>query len=145
MPCVSLKLATHLAILYANCHDRRKSADVPVAAIASFAISDRSDSRRHSPSVLVPAIFYGLRIASKANPSGWVIFRILSHDFSKLPHRCDRRKKSPSVSASNGGENRWRSNLLRSAYQIARCVTGFSSGNPNDAYSPKSLRMGLKS
>ena len=42
-----------------------------------------------------------LRIASKANPSGWAI---LPHDFSKLPHRRDRRKKSPSVSASIGGE-----------------------------------------
>ena len=30
-----------------------------------------------------------LRIASKANPSGWTI---LLHDFSKLPHRRDRRK-----------------------------------------------------
>ena len=44
-----------------------------------------------------------LRIASKANPSGWAI---LSHDFSKLRHRRDRRKKSPSVSTSIGGENR---------------------------------------
>ena len=43
-----------------------------------------------------------LRIASKANPSGWAI---LSHDFSKLPHRPDRRKKSPSVSALIWGEN----------------------------------------
>ena len=42
-----------------------------------------------------------LRIASKANPSGWAI---LSHEFSKLPHRLDRRKKSPGVSASIGGE-----------------------------------------
>ena len=37
----------------------------------------------------------GIRIASKANLSGWAI---LSHEFSKLPHRRDRRKKSPSVS-----------------------------------------------
>ena len=44
-----------------------------------------------------------LRIASKANPSGWAF---LSHEFSKLPHRRDRRKKSPGVSASIGGENR---------------------------------------
>ena len=49
-----------------------------------------------------------LRIASKANPSGWAI---LSHEFSKLPHRRDRRKKSPDVSASIGGENRLRFSL----------------------------------
>ena len=50
-----------------------------------------------------------LRIASKANPSGWVIF---SHDFSKLPHRRDRRKKkSPGVSVSIGGEIRLRFSL----------------------------------
>ena len=42
-----------------------------------------------------------LRIARKANPLGWAI---LSHEFSKLPHRRDRRKKSPGVSASY----RWR-------------------------------------
>ena len=52
-----------------------------------------------------------LRIASKLNQSGWAI---LSHDFSKrpsmepgnkveVPHRRDRRKKSPGVSASIGG------------------------------------------
>ena len=44
-----------------------------------------------------------LRIASKVNPSGWAI---LSHEFSKLPHPRDRRKKSPSVSAIIEGENR---------------------------------------
>ena len=38
-----------------------------------------------------------LHIASKANPSRWAI---LSHEFSKLPHRRDRRQKSPGVSAS---------------------------------------------
>ena len=57
-----------------------------------------------------------LRIASKANPSGWAI---LSHEFSKLPHCRDRRKKSPGVS-----DFRWRSNSPRSAYKIARCVAG---------------------
>ena len=38
-----------------------------------------------------------LRITSEVNPSGWAI---LSHEFLKLPHHRDRRKKSPSVSAS---------------------------------------------
>ena len=63
-----------------------------------------------------------LRIACEVNPSGWVI---LSHDFTNLPHRRDRRKKSPSVSALIGGKNRrWWSNSPRSAYKIARCVAG---------------------
>ena len=34
-------------------------------------------------------------------------------------------QKSPGVSASIGGDFRWRS--PRSAYKIARCVAGFSS------------------
>ena len=49
-----------------------------------------------------------LQIASKTNSSGWTI---LSHEFSKLPHRRDRRKKSQSVSTSIGGENRLRFSL----------------------------------
>ena len=36
-------------------------------------------------------------------------------------------EKSPIVSASISGEIRWRSNSLRSAYKIARCVAGFRS------------------
>ena len=51
------KPATHLAILYADRRDQRKSPGVPGAAIAIFA--DRRDQiRRHAPSVPVPAIFY---------------------------------------------------------------------------------------
>ena len=49
-----------------------------------------------------------LRITGKVNQSGWAI---LLHEFLKLPHRRDRRKKSPSVSASIGGENRLRLSL----------------------------------
>ena len=45
-----------------------------------------------------------LRIASKANPSGWAI---LSHEFSKLPHRRNRRKKI----ARCVRINRWRKSL----------------------------------
>ena len=70
-----VKPATHLAILYADRGDRRKSSGVPDAAIAIFAdcrerrikspISGMSDIgdfiRRHSPSVSVPAIFYAHR------------------------------------------------------------------------------------
>ena len=43
----SLKPATHLAILYADCRDQRKSPGVPGAAIAIFA--DRRDRRIKSP------------------------------------------------------------------------------------------------
>ena len=44
-----------------------------------------------------------LRIASKANPSGWAI---LSHEISKLPYRRDgRKKKPPGVSASIASES----------------------------------------
>ena len=103
------------------------SPGVPRAAIANFAdhrdrrmkspISGMSDSFRYrrlnSPAFVKCARFRDflrslLRIASKANPSG---LAILSHDFSKLPHRRDRRKKSPSVSASIGGEDRLRFSL----------------------------------
>ena len=61
-----------------------------------------------------------LRIADKVNPSGWAI---LSHEFSKLPHRRDRRKKWPSISpaASIGGKNRLRFSL---AIKFAKCVAG---------------------
>ena len=41
------KRETHLAILYADRHDRRKSPGVPGAAIAIFA--DRRDRRIQSP------------------------------------------------------------------------------------------------
>ena len=102
---IKLKPATQLAIFYADRRDRRKSPGVPGAAIAIFA--DSRDRRIKSPISGMSDIGYLilsrdflrllLRIASKANPSGWAI---LSHEFSKLPHRSDRRKKSPGVSAS---------------------------------------------
>ena len=134
--CRWLKPATHLAILYADRGDRRKSPGVPGAAIAISPSSLLKASntpgdfiRRSRRSAYKIAdiwhVRYGrlnspafakcarsrdflrslLGIASEANPSGWAI---LSHEFSKLPHRCNRRKKSPSVSASIGGENRLR-------------------------------------
>ena len=118
-----VKPATHLAILYADRRDRRKSPGVPGAAIAIFA--DRRDRRiiadiwhvryrrLNSPAFAKCArsrdfLRLLLWIASKANPSGWAI---LSHEFSKLLHRRDRRKKSPGVSASISGENRLRFSL----------------------------------
>ena len=45
--CPFIKPATHLAILYADRRDRRKSPGVPGAAIAIFA--DRRDRRIKSP------------------------------------------------------------------------------------------------
>ena len=121
-----LKPATHLAILYADRRDRWKSPGMSGATIAIF--TDHRDRRiiadiwhvrywrLNSPAFAKCARsrdFLRLLpwIASKANPSGWAI---LSHEFWKLPHCRDRRKKSSGVSASIGGENR-----LRSAYKIA--------------------------
>ena len=76
---VCFKPATHLAILYADRRDRRKSASVPGAAIAIF--PDRRDRRICQISAIK---FAGNRssprIVSKINQSGWAI---LSHDFSK--------------------------------------------------------------
>ena len=116
-----LKPATHLAILYADRRDRRKSPGVPGAAIAIFASAYKIADIWHvryrrlsSPAFAKCARLRDflrllLRIASKANPSGWAI---LSHEFSKLPHRRDRRKKSPGLSASISGENRLRLSLV---------------------------------
>ena len=67
----NLKPATHLAILYANRRDGRKSPGVPGAAIAIFA--DRRDQRINSPALAKSFrdfLRLLLRIASKANPSG---------------------------------------------------------------------------
>ena len=58
-----------------------------------------------------------LRIASKANPSGWAI---LSHEFSKLYIAAYRRKKSPGVFASIGGKNRKRFSLAMKFAAIRR-------------------------
>ena len=65
-----------------------------------------------------------LQIASKADPSGWAI---LSHEFSKLPHRRDRRKKSPRCVRIN--QKRFSLAIKFAAIgvkKIARCVAGFS-------------------
>ena len=84
------KPATHLAILYADRRDRRKSPSVPGAAIAIFRFSDR----RYPTCQISTIKFAGNRlvclsrdflrtsprIASKVSQSGWAI---LSHDFSK--------------------------------------------------------------
>ena len=74
-----------------------------------------------------------LRIASEVNPSGWAI---LSHDFSKLPHRRDRRKNrqvSPHLSSAKiASDFRWRSHSPGSAYKIARCVAGLRSTMKQD-------------
>ena len=117
---IFLKPATHLAILYADHRDRRKSPGLPGCSDCHFRRSRRSAykiadiwhvryRRLNLPAFAKSARSCDfLRIASKANPSG---LAILSHDCSKLPHRRDRRKKWPGVSASIGGENRLRFSL----------------------------------
>ena len=61
------------------------------------------------------AIFYADRRDRRKSPvvpgAAIAIFAAILHEFSKLPHRRDRRKKSPGVSASIGGENRLRFSL----------------------------------
>ena len=91
-----LKPATHLAILYADRRGQRKSPRVPGVAIAIFA--NRRDRRINSP-------MSGMSVKPATH------LAILSHDFSRLPHGRDRRKKSSGVSASIGGENRLRFSL----------------------------------
>ena len=118
-PLFWFKPATHLAILYADCRDRCIKS--PVSGM-----SDIGDYiRRHSPSVPLPAIFYAHHCESPVKSINQV-GQFYRNDFSKLPHRRDRRKKSPRVSAIIGGENRLRSNLPRSANKIARCVASFT-------------------
>ena len=93
--CRKSRERAHLAILYRFYNVRYRRLNLP-----AFAKCARSrDIPRSS-----------LRIAREVNPSGWAIFL---HDFSKLPHRRDRRKKSPSVSALIGGENRFAGDQIR--------------------------------
>ena len=125
----------HLAVLYADGRDRRKSPRVPGAAIAIFAVrrdrrieppisgmSDIGDYIRwNSPSVPVPAIFYVYCCELPVKLTHQV--RRFYHEFLKLPHRRDRRKKSqvcPHQSVAKiTCDFRWRSNSPRSAYKIA--------------------------
>ena len=88
----SLKPAAHLAILCTDHRDRRIKSLVYIGV--KLAGIRQVCSFPRFPMVIA-------RIASKANPSGWAI---LSHEFSKLLHRRDRRKKSPGVSAPIVGE-----------------------------------------
>ena len=114
---LSVKPATHLAILYADRRDQRNSrcarcsdCDFRRLPRSAYKIADIWHvryRRLNSPAFTKCArsrdfLSSSLRMASKVNPSGWAI---LSHDFSKLPHRRDWRKKTPSVSALIGGEN----------------------------------------
>ena len=91
--CLSCVVTARIFLLFDIWHVRYRRLNLPV-----FAKCARSRDFLRSL----------LRIARKANPSSWAI---LSNEFSKLPHRRDRRKKSPSVSASIGGENRLRFSL----------------------------------
>ena len=111
------------------------------AAIAIFADrGDRGDlafqiSRLNSPAFPKCARcrdFLRLlrRIASKAKLSGWAI---LSREFSKLPHRCDRRKKSPGVSASIGGDQIHRDRRIKSP-GVSLAEAGDTPGEFNHRY-----------
>ena len=129
---------TQLAILYADRGDRRKSPGVPGAAMAIFA--DRRDRRLKSPISGMSDI--GIRhvcpfpllfrfAAAKVKQSGWVI---LPHDdlvvVWKMKLKCQitaigvkNRLACPHQSMAKFARDfRWRSNSLRSAYKIARCV-----------------------
>ena len=129
----SLKPTTHLAILYADRGDRRKSPGVPGAAIAIFADIDIAEiadiwhvryPRLNSLAFARCArsrdfLRLSLRIASKVNQSGWAIL------FTWTMLRCH--------IAAIGEKNRQvcpvarRSNSPRSAYKIARCVAGLKA------------------
>ena len=139
----SLKPATHLAILYADRHDRRKSPGVPGAAVAIFRQSPRSAYKiadiwhvryrrlnspafAYSPSVPVPAIFYVYCYESPVKPT---------HQVLRFYHMCFQNCHIAAI----GEKNRqvcphqlvakiacdFRSNSPPSAYKIARCVAGF--------------------
>ena len=92
------KTVTHLAILFADRSDRRKSPGVTGAAMAIFA--DRRDRRLKSPISGMSDVTWhvnslafakcahsrdflpsSLRITPKVNQSGWAILSCLSHDF----------------------------------------------------------------
>ena len=128
----SFKPATHLAILYADRRDRRKSPDVPGAATAIF--TDRRDLRIKSPisgmssSCQISAIkFAGIRrvcpfprfstriaVNRQSIRMGYFIRLLLkmvdssdkmeSENKREVPQRRDRRKNRQI--ASIGGENR---------------------------------------
>ena len=134
----SFKPATHLAILYADRRDRRKSPGVPGAAIAIFA------DRRYL-ACQISAIKFAkcarsrdflrllLRIASKANPSGWAFlhwrffYNFIFHVSFQNCHIAAIGEKNRQVCPHQSvADFRWRSNSPRSAYKIARCVAGFS-------------------
>ena len=123
--------ATHLAILYADRLDRQKSPGVPDAAIAIFA--DYRDRRLYkivdiwnvryrrlnTPAFAKCArsrdfVRSLLQIISKVNLSGW---GILSHEFLKLPHRRDRRKKCVRI-------NLWRKSLAIISLAIKYAAIG---------------------
>ena len=102
--------------------------------------------RRHSPSVPVPAIFYAHRCLSPPKSTNQVgrfyhmTFQNGGHDRGKWPGRSLGMKLKCQIAAI-GVKNRpvcphqlmakfardfrWRSNSLRSAYKIVRCVAGF--------------------
>ena len=102
-----LKPATHLAILHADRDDRRKSPDVPGAAIAIFADLRPATAdiwhvryrRLNSPNEHVSPIFYGHYCESPVKPTHQV-GRFYHMTFQNFHNAAIGEKKSPSVSAS---------------------------------------------
>ena len=86
--------------------------------------------RLNLPSVLVPAIFYDHCCESSVRPTHQVgrFYHMTFHchiaAFGEKNHQVCPHPQS--LVAKIACDFRWRSNLPRSAYEIARCVAGFS-------------------
>ena len=138
----SFKPATHLAILYVDRRDRRKSPGVRGPAIAIFA--DRRDRRIKSPTsgmsdigdLNLPAFFkcarsrdfYVYYYKSPVKPAHQVgRFHHMSFQNCHIAAIGEKnRQVCPHQSVAKiTCDFRWLSNSPRLAYKIARCVAGF--------------------
>ena len=110
----------HLAILYRFYNDFRRSRRSAKTARCAWC-SDCDFHRdfffpRRKSAYKIADIWRRLNLpafAKCARSRDILRSSIFLHDFSKLPHRRDRRKKSPSVSALIGGENRFTGDQIR--------------------------------
>ena len=119
---------THLAILYADHRDRSANArcsdcDFRRSPRSAYKIADIG--RRHSPSVPVPAIFYGHCCEAPVK---------LTYQVGRFYHMILQNCHIAAIGEKNRQvcphqvakiDFRWRSNSLRWAYKIARCAAGF--------------------
>ena len=141
---IRLKPETHLAILYADRRDRRKSPGVPGAAIdfcrsprSAYKIADIQHvryRRLNSPSVPVLAILYGHYCESPVK-STHQVGRFYHMNFQNCHIAAigeKNRQVCPHQSVAKiACDFRWRSNSPRSAYKIARCVAGLTDEREN--------------